>query len=306
MNADELENLEKGIVEMTTCPICSEFIGTPIFQCQSGHYFCASCVRQLDHCPSCRVPLSRTGNRALGLEEVFSFLKAVPCTQKGCSVKGPFSVIGQHSSTCANREIQCPLSECPWTGKISEVRPHVESVHVEDIININSEVLFIVGNPEGQAIDVRSETIVRTRADKIYIIGFWMIKGQAIPSSIMCTAMHVGTEDISSVRSIMSIESVKDECIFSCVRCPWTSSYSVVDMLNSRHNLSLNWETALCAGKIPPYYRENDQIKKYPQSAGLNLWVTAKIIDPEEDVLADVDPIDPMRIALSTMSDMDF
>jgi hypothetical protein len=306
MNPDELENLEKGMIEMTTCPICSEFIGTPIFQCQSGHYFCASCVRQLDNCPSCRVPLSRTGTRARGLEEVFSYLTAVPCSQKDCPVKKPFSEMSQHTSTCHYREIQCPLSECPWTGKISEVRSHVESEHVEEIIDINSEVSFIVSNPEGQAIDVRSETIVRTRADKIYIIGFWMVKGQAIPSSLMCTTMHVGTEDISSVRSIMSIESAKDECTFSCGRRPWSSTYSVVDMLNSKHNLSLNWETALSAGQIPPCYRENDQIKKYPQSAGLNLWVNAKMIDPEGDVIADVDDIDPLRIELSTVPDMDF
>jgi hypothetical protein len=77
-------------------------------------------------------------------------------------------------------------------------------------------------------------------------------------------------------------------------------------MLNSKHNLSLSWDTALCVGKIPPYYREHDQVKKYPQSAGLNLWVQAKIIDPDEDVIVDVDPIGPLRIGLSSMPDIDF
>jgi hypothetical protein len=306
MNPTGVENLEQGIVDMTTCPICSEFIGMPVFQCQSGHYFCADCVRQLDHCPSCRVPLTRNGIRARGLEEVFSLLTSVPCSQRDCPIKKPFSEMAEHTSTCQYREIQCPLSECPWTGKVSDVYAHVESVHSENIVDINSEVSFVVGNPQGQAIDIRAETIVRTRSDKIYIIGFWMVKGQAIPSSIMCTTMHVGTEDISSVRSIMSIQSVKDECTLSCGRCPWATTYSVVEMLNSTHNLSLSWDTALCIGKNSPYYREHDQLKRYPQSSGLNLWVHVKIIDPEEDVIVDIDPIGPLRIGLSTMPDIDF
>lgn len=49
-NLDELQALLE-------CPVCTETVLPPIYQCKNGHLLCSNCRPKLNNCPTCRVPM---------------------------------------------------------------------------------------------------------------------------------------------------------------------------------------------------------------------------------------------------------
>nr|CAD7204373.1 unnamed protein product [Timema douglasi] len=61
--------LSKSLLSLLECPVCLEYMQTPIQQCLNGHSLCSNCRPKLDKCPSCRRSLSTT-SRNVALEQI--------------------------------------------------------------------------------------------------------------------------------------------------------------------------------------------------------------------------------------------
>nr|CAD7262679.1 unnamed protein product [Timema shepardi] len=61
--------LSKSLLSLLECPVCFEYMQTPIQQCLNGHSLCSNCRPKLDKCPSCRRSLSTT-SRNVALEQI--------------------------------------------------------------------------------------------------------------------------------------------------------------------------------------------------------------------------------------------
>lgn len=272
-------NLEAEVLKLTVCPICSDFIGSPIFQCSAGHHVCKKCMQRTDKCSTCRLPIVKTGIRNRVLEDILSCLASVPCSQLGCDVKGSFREIQDHYDKCTHRHVQCPVRSCTWSGKIMEMHTHVEAIHCDDVTDMHgSEVAMIINNPDGQRVDIYADHIIRTDTGKLFVVSFWVMRGYGVTNSIIGTVTFIGGEVSVGVKSRMTL--VTNECDLVCERTPWSLVDDIVPVATSKFNLVLDWELALHSGQDPPIYSDTDHIGRVPHPESMNILVVVKIIDP--------------------------
>ena len=276
MKDNNLQILEENLILLTICRICSEFIGSSIFQCSSGHFFCELCAQRLDNCPSCRVTLPRGGIRSRGLEDIINLLPSILCPQEDCEIRLSYQELQKHYHICNKRTIVCPLSTCSWTGKACSIREHIETAHQDEIIDVDSNITFIVTNKDGYGIDANGERIIRMNKAmsncKYFVVGFWLIRGHCLPSSLITTVIHLGVnEPNNEIRCISSVYYPQDNYRSSCERTPWHILDNITDICKSRRNLIIDWDLALRIGKVAPTFRNNDQLQRSPLTEGLNI-----------------------------------
>ncbi|XP_010445578.1 PREDICTED: E3 ubiquitin-protein ligase SINA-like 7 [Camelina sativa] len=100
-------------LDFLDCPICVEPFTIPIFQCDNGHFTCASCFPKLSNkCPSCALPVGHSRCRAMEkvLESIF-----VPCPNAnlGCTKHVSYGKEATHEKECTFSQIcSCPLEDC--------------------------------------------------------------------------------------------------------------------------------------------------------------------------------------------------
>jgi hypothetical protein len=303
MNSKELEN---NITDLSTCEICSEFIGELIFQCPSGHYMCKNCITRLEICPTCRINLPRTGIRNRCLENILTMLPSIQCKEDGCNTRVKFTDMNDHYSRCEQRTVKCPIYSCKWNGKVINVKDHIEKDHSEGIVNIESDINILLNNPTGYGIDAYSQTIARSRSNKIFIIGFWVVKGADVPSSIIGTIHHVGV-NTRNIRGAMCVNCESNDYKLTCQRIPWNILDNLVDSVKSKHNLYINWNFALLNGKTGPVFRVHDQLHKSPLPIGLNLSIDIIIKDQDPDInTCDIQTNPVITASMISLVDDDF
>lgn len=282
MNSEEIETLSTGVIDMLSCDICSEFIGEKIYQCCKGHVFCNRCAMQMAVCPCCRADLPRTGIRNRALEGIFGLLPSIPCIQQGCEVHLPFQEMSSHYNKCDHRATKCPLYTCSWSGKIIDIEAHMEEAHEDEAIDIDTSLDILLTNSRSLTIEAYSQTLLRARSGKYFIVGFWIIKGHEIASAIIGTFTYLGASSEKLMGS-MSVIGSHNGYVLTCRKRPWTTLEDVLDAVKSRHNLVLDWGLALEIGHLPPVYREHDQMRRYPQASGLNLSISINIQDTDDN-----------------------
>ena len=269
--------LEHNLIDMTMCPICCEFIGTMIYQCSSGHHFCAFCANEMRLCPTCRLSLPTKGIRSRAFEDILKQL-IIPCTNTECTVVLPYEQMDTHLSECIHRVISCPYHSCVWSDQICRLHCHIEDDH--DAISLSNNTCSIhIDNPEGYAIDMFSEVIIKTISNNYYLIGFYYPKGnEPITQSIIGSIIHLGIHtEHTHVRGHMSIKSKYYGTVNTCVKEPWNVITPLRSILHSRHNLVIDWGHALTSGITIPLYREHDNLHVYPQPSGLNMSIDVNI-----------------------------
>lgn len=135
-----------NLLEQLDCPVCKEFMVSPIYQCKIGHSICATCKTTIDNCPICRTDFGETRNFAL--ENLTKFV-IYPCKYSvyDCPfVSGP-EEIKEHEKECLLGIYKCPLNNCNWKGKISDIMAHANNLHEDNIFEevfLNSDERAII------------------------------------------------------------------------------------------------------------------------------------------------------------------
>lgn len=130
-------DLSKSLASLLECPVCFDFMASPITQCLNGHNICSSCRPRLTLCPTCREPLTIT-SRNVALENLAETIVDNHSNEQS-SVSSP-----QH------RMYECLAGKrmgCTWKGRRSDLWAHVLHNHERSAMHWKRETrLFRVSN----------------------------------------------------------------------------------------------------------------------------------------------------------------
>eukprot|EP01122_Echinamoeba_exundans_P003975 TRINITY_DN14014_c0_g1_i1.p1 TRINITY_DN14014_c0_g1~~TRINITY_DN14014_c0_g1_i1.p1 ORF type:complete len:255 (-),score=10.72 TRINITY_DN14014_c0_g1_i1:209-973(-) len=133
MSRKEAKN---SLGDALTCPICMEYMESPIYQCRNGHTICSECHVRVNDCPQCRVALDKVAPiRTLALEQMVDKMKfKYPCRNSGCKVSTQGgNARKDHRAKCPHRTITCFVSGCGKKIKLPSLYEHVEEDHKKDV-----------------------------------------------------------------------------------------------------------------------------------------------------------------------------
>lgn len=121
------------------CPVCSEHMVPPIYQCILGHSVCGKCKPTLSDCPTCRSKIENTRNYLL--EDLTSSLK-YPCkySEYDCKYVASAKTIKEHESECTYGPYECPMqfySKCKWKGSLKNASDHLREEHEDNIVDFD-------------------------------------------------------------------------------------------------------------------------------------------------------------------------
>jgi E3 ubiquitin-protein ligase SIAH1 len=128
-----MNTLSEDFLKELECPVCLDYMASPIWMCESGHNICSSCRPRINACPTCRQPFLPVRNKAL---ENLSVLTKAPCPYKkyGCQLVFGQEDFTEHKTVCPYRPYNCPLSKaegimCKWTGIRPDLKEHIQAEH---------------------------------------------------------------------------------------------------------------------------------------------------------------------------------
>lgn len=140
---DKLSAIMNGL----ECPVCFEYMVNEIVQCMNGHSICKKCRHTLwkSECPICKQLFGNTRNYAL--ENVASNL-SYPCKNQGCIEELNAADINNHTKICPFGVQPCMLNStgCGWTGKMSQIKKHIENTHrnyIENWYSCGSKYVYV-------------------------------------------------------------------------------------------------------------------------------------------------------------------
>ncbi|XP_063217748.1 E3 ubiquitin-protein ligase SIAH1A-like isoform X2 [Bacillus rossius redtenbacheri] len=120
-----------SLLSLLECPVCTEYMRSPIKQCVNGHALCSLCKRKVSKCPTCQGSFLDTRN--LPLENLAEKM-LYPCENvlAGCGRRLAFGEVSEHGRSCAYRLYECLPGRdegCKWAGRRGEILAHVETEH---------------------------------------------------------------------------------------------------------------------------------------------------------------------------------
>jgi len=125
--------LDWELLEELECPVCTQYMSSPIKMCENGHNICAGCKRRLPNCPSCRGMFVNVRNIAL---EKLAAAAIYPCKNReaGCAETFTANGKGNHLAECLFHSIDCPFRKlssggCAWAGTLSDIPVHIKDKH---------------------------------------------------------------------------------------------------------------------------------------------------------------------------------
>lgn len=121
--------VDKNILNLLECPVCTEIMSALIYQCKTGHSFCEMCTKKLSNCPICKQKLTNTCNYSL---MTLSTQVYRPCKNReiGCYMESFLSELEKHEAECLRFE--CPLkisNSCTFNGDKDELVDHCTNYH---------------------------------------------------------------------------------------------------------------------------------------------------------------------------------
>lgn len=129
---ENVQQLHRKVLPYFECPVCSNYMKPPIFQCLAGHSICNACKPKLKHCPTCRGCFGDVRNYSF---EALSNDMHFPCSHhnEGCSTVLPVKDITRHEVECYLQPYSCPFTECGWHGIYSAIIGHLQDQHKDRI-----------------------------------------------------------------------------------------------------------------------------------------------------------------------------
>jgi hypothetical protein len=130
--------LDWQLLEELECPVCFEYMSSPIKMCENGHNICGVCKERLSDCPNCKGTFVNGRNIVL---EKLAATAVYPCKNKeaGCEETITVEDRENHLADCLFQRRECPFRklsgvECPWTGTLSDIALHITVEHNSEIV----------------------------------------------------------------------------------------------------------------------------------------------------------------------------
>ncbi|TVU22132.1 hypothetical protein EJB05_31814 [Eragrostis curvula] len=112
--------------DVLDCPICSEPLRPPIFQCAVGHLICSACCDKVPNLKKCHQCSRKCNNkRCYGIEKIVRSVK-IPCrnSKYGCDVKTTYYEKEDHEASCPSGPCFCPETGCSFVGSTRMLLRH--------------------------------------------------------------------------------------------------------------------------------------------------------------------------------------
>jgi hypothetical protein len=113
------------LLEQLECPVCGEYMSSPIKMCENGHNICSSCKERVSNCPSCRGMFLIARNIAL---VQLAATAIYPCKNRegGCEETFTLNDRENNNAECLFRSRECLFRKisgvhCAWTGTLSDI-----------------------------------------------------------------------------------------------------------------------------------------------------------------------------------------
>ncbi|KAF7278239.1 hypothetical protein GWI33_008596 [Rhynchophorus ferrugineus] len=156
------------LLESLECPICTEYMHRPIYQCVKGHSICSKCKPKLQNCGICKHEIKDTQN--FSLSQIADRL-IYPCKYytDGCDSALTASKIKEHESTCLYGSYKCPLrsiTSCKERFPENDIRSHIESTHSQFVLK--TELVNVPFQDEVQDLSERYIVIFASKLFKLY------------------------------------------------------------------------------------------------------------------------------------------
>lgn len=88
-----------GLGKIFECPICKEYLSSPVFNCNAGHTICKKCKDQLMICPFCQAIIAQSRNFIL--EDILEIMQILCSNEpKGCKFIGKVDELKLHELIC--------------------------------------------------------------------------------------------------------------------------------------------------------------------------------------------------------------
>jgi len=180
------------LLEELECPVCLEYMASPIKMCENGHNICGYCKERLTKCPTCRGKITNVRNISL---EILAATALYPCKNREGGCEETFTVYdrNKHLSVCMYQSRECPVNiisdvDCSWTGTLSDIPVHVRAEH--DI-----EIVYVPGHFNVNLLD-----LVRGRVytQLVLVLGeLFCLIWSTVYQDIDFTVLHVGLKEDS-------------------------------------------------------------------------------------------------------------
>lgn len=118
------------MAEVFDCPVCSNPLRPPIFQCSLGHFVCLPCRDKLpdSKCQTCSGVILMSS--CYGMERIVESIR-VPCpyAEHGCTDMITYYRKGEHKEVCPHAPCFCPDQGCGFAGSTVALLDHFTSQH---------------------------------------------------------------------------------------------------------------------------------------------------------------------------------
>lgn len=144
-----MDTVAKDLLQQLECPVCMEYMLSPIITCKNMYKICNNCRNILKNCPTCRLQFNI---RNVSLEnKVRATLHPCIYRKSGCKEVGFQALISQHQSERPYGYHNCPFAKvanenCKWEGPTADVKSHITSKHNTMITIVEGQQLIVCTN----------------------------------------------------------------------------------------------------------------------------------------------------------------
>ncbi|XP_047059575.1 E3 ubiquitin-protein ligase SINA-like 5 [Lolium rigidum] len=130
--------------DLLDCPVCSNPLSPPIFQCSLGHFICS--VGTEKACAVCSRPISDSrpiSHRCHAVERIVGSV-LFPCSYHthGCTGVIPYHQKAEHEKACPHVPCFCPVKGCCFTGMTTALVDHFTAQHKWPMMAFKYHELF--------------------------------------------------------------------------------------------------------------------------------------------------------------------
>jgi len=134
-----VKQIDWDLLKELECPVCGEYMASPIKMCENGHSICGSCKERLSDCPSCRGEFKV---RNIALENLATTaIYLCKNREAGCGEIFTLEDKDKHLAECLFQSRECPFRklsavDCTWSGTLSDIPAHIKAEHYSETAEV--------------------------------------------------------------------------------------------------------------------------------------------------------------------------
>ena len=237
-----IEPPSRDLLRELECPVCMEYMKSPVYMCEGRHNICSNCRRVLNKCPRCRLHFISARN--IYLENLPKQLQH-SCKNRhlGCRVKTFYDRIAKHQDECPFGSQKCPFAKvanqnCDWEGSVLEVKKHIKSEHRKLVLKLNGKHMIICTN--------------YTYCRAIFTLGeVFMYYSKAMDGLLYICVLYVGCKERAR-KFRYRVEMGTNDRKESASMCLYTASYvdEVCDVFKNGQCVVLHYNFVMNCAKV--------------------------------------------------------